>query len=206
MVELSPDFKFTLLDAKQALNRYYAGVESKLFTGIKKIQPYRSATGFPYGRYVSVLNPGDSCQVTLTGNAFAFAWVDTAKGGDLQITVDGKKLPEIPTNKPYIMQSKEKLFMENRKGFEGIPFGVHTITVKAVKAPVTFMGVYSYDTRSNSAWQRIVRGSAADGEFIFSPAFKARPVIHCSGTLKVKSATAEKVVFTGNGTFTASGE
>ena len=206
VVELSPEFKFTFLDAKQSPNRYYVGVESKMFKGIKKIQPFNSMTGFPYGRYVATLAPGESCQVTLTGNAFAFAWVDTPKGGDLQITVDEKKYPAFATNEPYIMMNKEKIFMENRKGFEGFPFGVHTITVKALKAPVTFMGVFSYDTRSNQSWQRIIQGSAADGEFVFSPAFKARPVIHCNGSLKVKSATAGKVVFTGNGTFTASGE
>jgi predicted nucleic acid-binding Zn ribbon protein len=83
---------------------------------------------------------------------------------------------------------------------------VHTITLKALKAPVTVMGVFSYDMRSNTKTQRVIHGVAADSEFRFEPAFKAVPVMHCSGTLKIKSITPQKAVFSGSGHFVATGE
>lgn len=206
IVELSDAYKFTGIDSKVSPDRYYTGVESKLFKGIKKPLPYQSKTGFPYGRFTAVLAPGEKCQVQLTGNAFAITWVDTPKGGTLQAEIDGRKVLETATDKPFVTLKKEKLFIENRKGVEGIPFGVHTITLKALKAPVVIMGIFSYDTRSDKSWQRVVHGSASEGEFVFNPAFKAAPIIQCSGSLKVKSVTNTKAVFSGSGTFTAMGE
>ena len=96
--------------------------------------------------------------------------------------------------------------MENRKGIEGIPFGVHTVTLKAVKAPVTLMGVYSYDTRANTRSQRVIQDFGCDGEYKFEPAFKAVPVVNTFGSLKVKSVTPQGAVFSGTGLFTATGE
>ena len=206
VVEISDFYKFTFLDSKQSLNKYYTGVESKLFSGIKKVLPYNSQTGFPYGRFVTTLQPGESCQITLPGNAFAVTWVDTEKGGSLSAEINGNKCFEVPANVPFVMQNKEKLYMENRKGIQGLPFGLHTITLKAAKAPVLLMGVYAYDTRSNSAWKRVVYGAADNSEFKFEPAFKAVPLIDCRGTLKLKSVTCEKALFSGAGTFTAAGE
>ena len=120
--------------------------------------------------------------------------------------IDGKKVFDVPTNVPFTLIDKTKLFIENRKGIEGFSFGVHTITLKAVKAPVTLMGVYSYDTRSNDRNLRSVYGNVCDGEYTFVPAFKATPIIQTSGSLKVKSVTSEKAVFTGSGYFAATGE
>ena len=206
VLELSDSYKFVAVDAKRSPNRYYAGVESKLFKGVKQVQPYASQTGFPYGRFVTVLKPGESCDVTLSGNAFAVTWVDGAQGGLLQVEIDGKKCFETATNLPFVMQNKEKIFMENRKGLTGFPYGLHKITLKAVKAPVTIMGVFAYDTRSNNLWQRVIHGTADNSEFIFEPAFRAIPLIDCRGTLKVNTVTPEKVTFSGSGTFTATGE
>jgi hypothetical protein len=206
VVELSDDFKFTFIDTKLSPNRTYAGVESPLFKGVKKAQPFNSQTGFPYGKFVTVLNPGESCSVDLVGSAFAVTWVDTPKGGTLQAAIDGKNCFEVSANQPFVMQNKEKLFIENRKGICGIPYGSHTITLKAVKAPVTIMGVYAYDNRSNTNWQRCISGTANNSVFTFSPAFKATPLISCSGTLQVKSVNREQVSFSGVGTFTATGE
>ena len=206
VVELSKDYKFTGLDAKISPKRYYTGVESKLFKGITKVLPYKSLTGFPYGRFITVLKPGEKVQIDLAGNGFSVAWVDSPKGGILQAEVDGKKYFETATDMPYVTQTKEKIFMENRKGISGLPYGVHTVTLKAVKAPVTIMGVFAYDMRSNSSWQKVIHGTADNSEFKFQPAFNAVPLIDCRGTLKVKSVTPEKAVFSGSGTFTAAGE
>ena len=96
--------------------------------------------------------------------------------------------------------------MENRKGISGLPYGIHTVTLKAVKAPVTVMGIFAYDMRSNKSWQKVIHGTADNSEFKFQPAFNAVPLIDCRGTLKVKSVTRDKALFSGAGTFTATGE
>ena len=96
--------------------------------------------------------------------------------------------------------------MENRKGVQGLAYGVHKIQLTALKKPVCVMGVFSYDLRANRENERIVRGISAGGEYKFEPAFKACPVISCTGSLKVIKADKNSVVFSGNGQFEAIGE
>ena len=152
------------------------------------------------------LAPGESCTVSFVGTACAPVWVDTPKGGTLQVDVDGKKAFEIPANQPFVMRSGEKIFMENRKGIQGLPYGVHTVTFKALKGPVSVMGLYSYDLRSNRSNERVVRGFAGNGVYAFEPAFKAPPLIFSSPGLELKSVTKEQAVFAGRGGFEAIGE
>ena len=206
VVEAASPFIFHALDAKQTLNRSYTGVESPLFSGIRKAEPYTSLTGYPYGRKTALLQPGQSCSVTLAGNAFAIAWVDMPDGGILKAQIDGKKVFETATDKPFALLSKEKLFMENRRGVNGLAFGMHTIKLTAVGKPVKVMGVFAYDLRANRAGERILRGVSGGGEYIFVPAFKAVPLLRCSEKLKIKSLSREKAVFSGSGSFEAVGE
>ena len=140
------------------------------------------------------------------GTAFAPVWADTPAGGTLQVDVDGQKAFEVPTNQPYILKSGEKIFMENRKGIQRLPYGGHTFTFKALKAPVALMGLYSYDLRANRSNERVVRNLAADGVYVFEPAFKATPFIRCSPGLTLKSAAPDRAVFAGSGRFEAVGE
>ena len=205
VVEVAPPFIFTGLDAKQILNRHYTGVESALFKGTKAV-PYKSVAGYPYGKYVSVLKPGESCTVDLVGNAFAVAWADMSNGGTLKVEIDGKTAFETATDKPYTLLSKEKIYMENRKGVQGLAYGVHKIKLTALKKSVNVMGVFSYDLRANKNNERTVRGLSAGGEYKFEPAFKACPVISCTGSLKVVKADKNSVVFSGKGQFEAIGE
>ena len=206
VAEAAPPFVFSGIDAKQILNRSYTGVESPFFSCSKNAAAYKSATGYPYGKYIVTLKAGESCTVKLIGNAFAVAWVDADKGGTLKAAVNGKTFFEVPTDCPFTLLSKEKLFMENRKGIQGLFYGVHEIKLTAVKGPVKVMGVFSYDLRSNRSSERIVRGISAGGEYKFEPAFKACPVISCTGSLKVIKADKNSVVFSGNGQFEAIGE
>ena len=206
VVELASAYKFAGVDAKQTISRRFTGVETNLFTGKKKVRSYESGTGFPYGRFVIDLAPGESCQVSAVGTAFAPVWVDTPKGGTLQVDVDGQKAFETAANQPFVMQNGEKIFMENRKGIRGLPYGVHTVTFKALKAPVTVMGLYSYDLRSNRSGERIVRNFAADGVYEFEPAFKAVPLVRCAPGLTLRSVTRERAEFAGSGDFEAIGE
>ena len=207
VIEVNPAYVFNAVDAKRCLNRNYIGVESGLFSGgAGKALPCASKTGFPYGRFVKILAPGESCTVTFAGTACAPVWVDTPKGGTLQVDIDGKKAFELATDQPFILKSGEKIFMENRKGLQGLPYGVHTVTFKALKGPVTVMGLYGCDLRSNRANERVVRNLAADGVYVFEPAFKATPLIRCSPGLTLKSATPRQAVFAGSGRFEAVGE
>ena len=206
IVEVASPFVFAGLDAKQILNRNYIGAESAGFASPRKAVAYKSETGYPYGKYITILNPGESCTVSAVGNAFAIAWVDAAAGGVLKAEIDGKTVFETATDKPVQLLSKEKLFVENRKGVQGFAYGVHRIKLTAVKKPVKVMGVFSYDLRSNRANERIYRGISNGGEVRFEPAFKACPVVHCSGNLKLEKLSADSAVFSGNGSFEAIGE
>lgn len=206
VLEIDKNFKLTAVDCKRLLNRSYCGVESKAFAGLDKCEEWKSVTGYPYGRYVATLPAGKSCTFTALGNAFSIVWVDAEKAGTLTAEVDGRKIFTVPANVPYTFLDKKQLFMENRKGITGLPYGVHEITLKAEKAPVKIMGVFSYDTRANRNFERVVRGISHGGEFSFEPQFKATPLIRCYGSLQLVKATPEKAVFTGSGNFDAIGE
>ena len=202
VAEVASPFVFHAMDCKQILNRSYTGIEML----DHKAVPYKSQTGYPYGKYTRTLQAGESCEFTLLGNAFAVAWVDMPLGGSLKASVDGKNVFEIPTNKPFSLLNKEKLFMENRKGINNLAYGVHKLRLTAVKAPVKVMGVFSYDLRANRQNERVVRDVTSDGEYKFEPAFKAVPLIRTFGNLKVKNITPFSAVFSGSGNFEAIGE
>ena len=206
VIEVGGHHKFNAVDCKIILNRSYCGVESKAFKGINKYEEYNSMTGYPYGRYISVIEPGKECTATLLGNTFSIVWADHQEGGTLTAEVDGKKAFAIETNKPYTFIDKTQLFIENRKGITGMPYGMHKITIKADKAPVKIMGIYSYDIRSNRNAEKVVRDISNGGEYIFAEPFKAVPLIRCYGDLKLVSASADKAVFSGSGNFDAIGE
>lgn len=206
VVELADEFKFSAIDCKQLLCCTFTGVETGAFDRLEKAQPYQSLTGYPYGKYIAVLQPGKSCTVKITGTAFSAVWADDKNGGTLTVEVDGKKIFDTETNVPYTLKTKEKLFMENRKGITGLAYGVHTVTFKAGKSPVKLMGIYSYDLRSSRSNERIIRNFSNGGEYLFEEPFKAVPVIRCYDGLKLVSSTAEKAVFSGRGSFEAIGE
>lgn len=206
VLEVPSVFKLNSVDCKIVLNRSYTGVETGAFSGVAKAVPWKSETGYPYGTHVTVLEPGAICTVRVIGNAFSIVWVDAEKGGELTAAVDGKDAFTVPTNIPLTLISKEKLFVENRKGLTGYAYGEHLIKITASKAPVKLMGVYSYDTRANRRSERVVRGVSYGGKYHFEPSFKAAPVIRCYGDLKVVSATKEFAEFSGKGSFDAVGE
>ena len=206
MIEVKAPFRFHAVDCKQILNRSYTGVESKLFEGIRNVQSYNSRTGFPYGRYITMLQPGETCRVTLPGNAFAVAWADAPGSGVLTVKVDGKKVFSAAADKPFVLLDKSRIFMENRKGIQGLAYGMHTLEFSAEKSPVRLMGVFSYDLRSNRSAERVLRGVSGGGEVTFEPAFKAVPLIRCYGGLKLEKLSAGAAVFSGSGSFEAIGE
>ena len=116
--------------------------------------------------------------------------------------MDAREALRQPTNVPFRTVQGEMLLMENRRGIGPFPYGLHSVRLTAVGGSVVVLGVFSYDTRANRANERVVRGTAHPGETIsFAPSFKARPLILCSGGLRVSpaGATAEQVTFAGEG-------
>jgi hypothetical protein len=147
------------------------------------------------------LQPGQSATLQFVGTACSVAWLDAIDGGVLNATIDGNKEWSQPTNVPFKLASGESTFMENRKGILNLPFGVHQLEVQATDKPVTLLGAFSYDTRSNQKAQRTLQGIANPGDSItFSASFNATPLVFCSGGLKVLSASATQITFAGDAT------
>lgn len=81
----------------------------------------------------------------------------------------------------------------------------------ALDSPVKVLGVFTYDSRSNRKFERRLAGIAAPGETIeFTLPFKTRPLVICTGGLKVETedVAIDKVTFsgTGDGTYEIVGE
>ncbi|MDA0838770.1 MAG: hypothetical protein O2857_13405, partial [Planctomycetota bacterium] len=76
-------------------------------------------------------------------------YIDAEGGGGLKVTINGETRLEQATNLPFTDQEKQKHFMENRKGILGLPFGLHIVQAEAANSPVTVLGIFTYDSRSN---------------------------------------------------------
>jgi hypothetical protein len=95
--------------------------------------------------------------------------------------------------------------MENRKGMLGLPFGLHRVQIEATGGPVSVLGIFTYDSRSNRKNERRLIGRAVAGETVkFSQPFKARPLVICHGDLLAKTSdvSASQVSFSGKGVAT----
>jgi hypothetical protein len=92
--------------------------------------------------------------------------------------------------------------MEDRRGLRNVGYGLHHVKIEAVDGPVAVLGLFTYDSRSNRQEERQMVGQALPGEMItLTPAYKARPVVLCTGGLAVKpeDITATSVKFSGTG-------
>jgi hypothetical protein len=190
-------------DAKTALGRRWIGIESAAWQrGDLKPVPFSSRWGAPYGSRQVLLPAGRSMEIDLPGTDFSVAYADQPDGGTLRLEVDGREAVSTPANVPFVTAAGEREFMENRKGVRGLPYGLHTLRVRAEGRPVALLGVFSYDTRPNRSHERVERGSAAPGEEVaFSAPFQARPVVLCTGGLRAMPVDihADRVRFTGTG-------
>lgn len=208
-----PEAKLTAVDLKVCPNRRFLPVDLPCWerNGLA-VQEFASEWGAPYGnRRVDLPAGGTALVLEAVGTDFSIAYADQPAGGRLQVEVDGKPGLDVPTNVPFTDRAGVDHFAENRKGLPGLPYGLHRLTLGAVDASVVVLGVYAYDTRPNRANERVLRGLASPGEVVhFSVAFKARPVVFCSGGLGLATAdiTAGSVTFggTGAGFYEACGE
>lgn len=202
------DAKITWLDLKTVNNRRFFPVTSTQWKGIASTEAFASEWGAPYGNAQFTLQPGQTAEISVLATDISIAYADKETAGTLVASVDGKEALRTPTNLPFTAQNGTNFFMENRKGIRNLPFGIHKVTVTAEEAPVTLLGVFTYDTRPNLYTERRVNGIAAPGETVtFIPAFKATPLIHTFGGLEVKEVSSTSATFTGKaGTFMAVGE
>jgi len=193
--------KFVAVDCKTPINRRWIGVESSSWQrGDLRPAEFTSAVGGPCGGRQLVLPPDKTVAIDVLGTDLSLAYADTPAGGTLVVEVAGRPPLEIATDAPFETAAGEKLYLENRRGIRGLPWGVHALRVKARGGPATLLGVFAYDTRSNRDHERIIRGLAAPGDVVrFTAAFAARPLVLCSGRLACHAASAEAVTFGGDG-------
>lgn len=195
--------KIVAVDCKSAIERQWIGVGSARWQlGKQRVETFASQWGAPYGSEQVRLAAGESTTVETPGTFFSVAYADQPNGGQLVVEVDGHEAIRHSTDVPFRTASGEELWMENRRGARLVSYGLHSIRITAADGPVLVLGLFSYDTRSNRANERIVRGTAYPGETVtFAPAFKSRPLIVCGGGLRLSTAgaTATGVTFHGDG-------
>jgi hypothetical protein len=191
------------VDAKTVPDRQWVGVESPRWRlGALRPQPFDSQWGAPFGAWQARVPAGQSVETEVAGTFLSIAYVDRPDGGMMGVEVNGKAILRQPTNVPFRTASGEELMLENRKGIGPLPYGLHSVRVAAINGPAALLGLFSYDTRSNRANERILRGTAHPGETVrFSPAFKAMPLVLCTGGLRVSLAdvSVTQAKFTGDG-------
>lgn len=212
VVEIVADeLRIQAVDMKQIPGRRYFGMDHPLWRCPSAAVPYESGWGAPFGSRQVVLEPGQTVSLLAAGTDFALAYVDREDGGTLEFTVDDGSPLLIPARVPYVSPSGQSFYMENRRAWRGLPFGLHRLQVRALEGPVALLGAYAYDLRPNRRRERLVSGLAAAGEtVVFSPSFKAVPLIVCTDGLRVdpSAVQAGQVTFSGSGTgsFQAWGE
>ena len=193
--------KLTAADCKIAPNRQFLAMDNPRWAlGAKKVEPFQSAWGAPFGDKQVVLQPGEAVTIQAVGTDVAVAYVDAANAGTLKVTVDDQERLSVPANVAFKDQSGKEQFLENRKGIRELGYGAHTVRVEAVDGPVALLGVYTYDTRSNLAQQRVLTGQAMPGEVVaLTPPLEAPPVVTCTGGLEAGEVTNRQVKFSGKG-------
>lgn len=211
ILEVTGDSVLTEVDAKICPDRRYFPVDNKLWKNSLPVAEFKSEWGAPYGTKQLTLKAGESIEIDAVCTDISVAYVDVSEGGDLSVSVDGLEKLVQPTNVPFTDVEKKTHFLENRKGILKLGFGLHKIKISAAKAPVSVLGLYTYDSRPNRSMERRLSGFAYAGETVtFSLPFKTRPFVTCGKNIAVKTddVSSDKVTFSGegNGYFEVTGE
>lgn len=203
VVEVVAAARLLAVDCKLVPGRQWTGVDSPRWQ-LGGLQPgeFPSQWGAPYGNRRVEIPAGKSVEVELPGTVLSVAYVDQASGGTLLVEVDGQESWRVATNQPFTTAGGEQLFMENRRGIQNLPYGLHRVRAAAVDGPVSLLGAFSYDTRANRANERVLHGTAFPGEVVrFSQPFAARPIVLTTGGLQVAADALgrEEIRFSGHG-------
>lgn len=203
--------ELTAVDAKICPNRRFLTVENPNWKiPGKRIENYTSEWGAPYGSKKVVLKPGQSAAIDVACTDISVAYVDLPSGGVLDVFVDNLLKLSQPANKAFVDTDKKENFLENRKGILNLGFGLHKVRLEVREAPVSILGIFTYDSRSNLDSERRLSGIATGGETVeFSLPFKSRPLVICSGglSINIEDITETKVKFSGtSGSYEVIGE
>jgi hypothetical protein len=195
--------KLNCVDAKVCPNRIFFGIANKLWkTNDAKIALFDSKWGSPYGATYLSLEPNKAIEIETVCTDVSVAYVDTPNGGLMRVFVDDiEKLAQM-TNISFIDIDKNNHFMENRKGILGMNYGLHKIRIEAIDRPVSILGIFTYDSRSNRDFERRITGYAYPNDTVeFTLPFKARPIVICSGGLKISDSDikSDRIRFSGDG-------
>lgn len=203
ILELGPGLTLTAVDAKQCPGRRRFGIEHPLWRRpATPLTGFASTCGAPFGAQSLALAPGEAAEIDLPATDLAVAWVDAAAGGDLRIAIDGREPVVVAANRPFAARDGSSLFLENRRGFRNLGYGLHRVRIEAARAAVGLLGIFAYDARPNRDDERRESGPAAAGETVlFTPPFRVRPWIVTQGGLQI----APDAIQPGQATFTGSG-
>jgi len=190
------------VDSKICPDRRYFPVDNTLWKNTAPVTEYKSDWGAPYGNRQVVLKPGEHIEIDAVCTDVSVAYVDRLQGGEICLSIDGAEKLLQPANVPFVDIAKNNCYIENRKGVLNLGFGLHTINITATNAPVSILGLYTYDSRPNKNMERRLDGFASAGEtVVFSLPFKTRPMVICGKGITVKSGdiSSGKATFSGEG-------
>ncbi len=195
---------FIAADSKMAVNRQWRAIGYAPWRLSVKMEMlhYHSEWGAPYGETLATLSPDITASLSFTGTDVSIAYVDAADGGEMVVLVDGEEKLRTSTSQPFTDAEGKTLYMENRKGIRGLPYGWHEVVVKSASKTVHLLGAFTYDLRPNRSAERIERGESRGGDVItFSAPFKARPLVICHDglTVNIEDVTTTSVKFSGEG-------
>jgi len=203
--------KLTFVDSKINPNRRFLSIANSNWNIAElTVEDFYSEWGSPYGSKKITLEPGKSAWIEVICTDVSVAYVDNPDGGTLEIFIDDLLRSSQPSNIGFIDTDKKVNFLENRKGILNLGFGLHKVRLEAKNAPVSVLGIFTYDSRSNLNSERRLTGLASGGEILeFTLPFKARPLVICTGGLSVKreGISETKVKFSGtSGSYEVIGE
>ncbi|NPV47015.1 MAG: hypothetical protein HPY69_08645 [Armatimonadetes bacterium] len=190
-------------DCRVCPGRQFIPVDSRQWDlGGRQPTDFASAWGAPYGTKQVLLATGPALQVDVVGTDLAVAWVDAPDGGSFRLLVDGQERLQVTANVPYQDASGQRHYLENRRAVRGLPYGVHRVRIEPLTGAVAILGLFAYDSRPSDEATRELTGLAAPGDVVqFTPPFRARPLIICTGGLELErdGVTPGQVIFGGAG-------
>lgn len=136
------------VDMKIAPRRAFIGADSPRWQKTGTTVPFASEWGSPYGAEMLRLAVGASMSIEVEGSVLSVAYVDTPDSGSLIVIIDGEERLLLPSV-PFMDSNGKERFCENRAAIRDLPFGKHSVVLKAKDAPVSVLGLFTYDTRDD---------------------------------------------------------
>ena len=177
--------KIVAADCRVCPNRRFFSADHPLWRPAElAVGPFASEWGAPYGSKQVGLVAGGAIEIDAVCTDLSVAYVDAADGGTLRVLIDGRERLSVETNVPFTDAVGNEQYMENRKGIRGLSYGMHHVRIEAADGPISVLGLFTYDSRSNRDDERRLVGLAAPGETLtFTPPFGAPPIVVCQGGL-----------------------